>query len=1019
MANASKTKTAYNDINKSEAGSENALKYLAKFNEINKLKAELFINRLDSWVNEMGLTKKARQARANTAGIMFTANANIIAGFRALSNIEAIVRDSNNVNAVDRVLGGLIKKRKAFKKNGELTEAGTDAIDAYVNSMPTAVRAVMHKHAKKFSTERTVDGKPKKDKNGKTIVKPKSAWYHKYLEGTQYTVEHNDAIINVLTDIVGKITKSGAKRKWIEFNSTATLVPEYIAKERNATELKTSGEAPYKEWLSDRIASPESNLTYVSAPGNSLKTEGKRIQESKELSDSFNKILEETKGIKVDEQFSDITARTLGANKGKFRFFMSPAAEDFSGLLYDFMGKGKRGEEQQKFFGDNLLKPYMEGVTRIDRIKNGIKEGYRELKKEHPVEAKKINKTIEGTSNTYDQAVRVFLWDTNGVEIPGLSKSEIKDLVDVVKNDPGLTDFANKLSAASGQVEGWVPPSKYWNVESIVSDLHNVTEKGGRRQILGEFIENADAIFSPENLNKIEAARGTNFREALEDSLFRMKNGSNRSSSDKFAGQWASWVNNSSGAIMFLNTRSATLQLISSANFLNWRDNNPIKAAAAFANQPQYWKDFAELWNSPSLKERRSGLKSDVDQAEIANAVSGSKSKVKAALAYLLKIGYTPTQAADSFAICSGGSTFYRNRVNTYEKEGFTADEAKSKAYQDFLKTSEESQQSADPSKVSQQQASSIGRIILAFGNTPMQYNRLIKKSTRDLINGRGDARTNVSKILYYGAVQNLIFSSLQSALFAMAFDDEPEDEKAKKAAEVEKDKKYVRIANSMLDTVLRGTGVYGAVAATIKNTAIEYKKQLDKGWKGDQARTILAATSVSPPISSKLSKLYSATQTYKFEKSVVDKRGFDITIDGKLNPSPSYDIAGKVIASTTNFPLDRIVDKANNIAEILDERNATWQKLALGLGWKTFDVGVKNEEEDLIKSEAKATKEFNTAVATKEKNISDKQKLSARLKSMTPEEKQVYRDSIKTVKIKQAKKKKMVWEKVKENKNK
>ena len=744
-----------------------------------------------------------------------------------------------------------------------------------------------------------------------------------------------------------------------------------------------------------------------------------KVRESKALSDDFNKILEETRGIGIGEQFSDITARTLGVGKGKFRVFVSPSAEDFAGLLYDFMGKGKRGEEQKKFFEDNLLKPYAAGVTRIDNIRANIKQGYRDLKKEYPAEASKLKKVIDGTSNTYDQAVRVYLWDTNGVEIPGLSSDEISELVKAVEADPKLVEFANKLSEASGQLEGWIKPSEYWNVESIVSDLHNVTEKGGRKQILSEFVDNADAIFSPENLNKIEAARGTDFREALEDSLFRMKNGTNRSSTDKFAGAWASWVNNSSGAIMFLNTRSAVLQLIASTNFINLSDNNPISAAAAFADQPQYWKDFAELWNSNSLKERRSGLKSDVDQAELANAVKGSKNKVKAALSYLLKIGYTPTQMADSFAICSGGAAFYRNRIDTYKKRGLSEEDAKSKAFQDFLATSEESQQSADPSKISQQQASSIGRIILAFGNTPMQYNRLMKKAARDLINGRGDAKTHISKILYYGFVQNMIFSSLQAALFAMVFDDEPEDEKGKLAKKEKESEKYSSIANSMLDTILRGTGVYGAIVSTVKNTLNQYIKQEKKGFKGDQAKTIISALGISPPIGSKAQKLYSAIQTYTFDKDVIKKEGFSLTKDGKFSPSPTYDIAGKLTAATTNFPLDRLVDKANNVAEILDERNALWQKVALGFGWKPFDVGVKNEEEELIKAEAKATRKFESAVKSVETRQLNKEALANRIEGMTDAEMDAYIDSIANAKEKAAAKKMMIWERVEKNKNK
>jgi hypothetical protein len=76
------------------------------------------------------------------------------------------------------------------------------------------------------------------------------------------------------------------------------------------------------------------------------------------------------------------------------------------------------------------------------------------------------------------------------------------------------------------------------------------------------------------------------------------------------------------------------------------------------------------------------------------------------------------------------------------------------------------------------QQSSVLGRLVLAFQNTPMQYTRLIKKAGQDLINGRGRSNQNISKILYYGAIQNFIFNALQNALFALVpgFDDEDED---------------------------------------------------------------------------------------------------------------------------------------------------------------------------------------------------------------------------------------------------
>ena len=59
-----------------------------------------------------------------------------------------------------------------------------------------------------------------------------------------------------------------------------------------------------------------------------------------------------------------------------------------------------------------------------------------------------------------------------------------------------------------------------------------------------------------------------------------------------------------------------------------------------------------------------------------------------------------------------------------------------------------------------------------------MQYARIQKRAYQDLVNGRGDAKSNVSKIIYYGVVQNLIFNALQQALFGIGFGDD-EDEKA------------------------------------------------------------------------------------------------------------------------------------------------------------------------------------------------------------------------------------------------
>jgi hypothetical protein len=347
----------------------------------------------------------------------------------------------------------------------------------------------------------------------------------------------------------------------------------------------------------------------------------------------------------------------------------------------------------------------------------------------------------------------------------------------------------------------------------------------------------------------------------------------------------------------------------------------------AVGNFPQFANDFAMIWNSDFLKSRRQGLQTDVNAAEIVNEAANSKNKVKSIIAYILGKGYLPTQMGDSFAICMGGAGFYRNRVDTYLKQGLSLKEAETKAFSDMQETSEDAQQSARPDKISQQQASEIGRWILSFQNTPMQYTRIIKKAALDLANKRGDAKTNISKIIYYGALQNLIFTSLQSAIFALAFDDDEDKEK----------EKYARIANSMVDTILRGTGIYGAVAAMLKNVALEFVDQNKKGYRADHAYTVLEAVNLSPALGSKTRKVYSATQAVKFNSDEIMSRGFHID-------NPAYEAVANVTSAAINLPVDRALRITDNLREATNKENQAWQRIALALGWSTWDVGIEGQ---------------------------------------------------------------------------
>ena len=670
------------------------------------------------------------------------------------------------------------------------------------------------------------------------------------------------------------------------------------------------------------------NVKAVKTTLDILDVKGKVYQARPQFSKSqvFNEILEENTGMAANETVSNAAARVQGAVQNKFEFFIPPSAEDFVGLLYYFVGEGKTGEDQLKFLKENLVDPFARAYRQLNTAQNAIAIDFKALKENHD-DAWAATTTDSGYKNfSWGEAIRVYLWDRNGYDIPGMDQNDIDTLVSMVEEYGGLINFANDLEAITRQ-EAYPEPEQFWTAGSITGDLYNVTQNLNRKAYLSEWIENKNEIFDQANMNKIEALYGSHYREALEDMLYRMETGTNRKfGQNRLVNEWLQWVNNSVGAIMFFNIRSAMLQTISFANFINWTDNNPLKAAQAFSNQEQFWSDFSMIFNSPTLKQRRRGLQTDVNEAELANAVAKGKGTVQSAISYLLRKGFAPTQMADSFAISFGGASFYRNRYNTYIEQGMSAEQADKTAMSDFFEASEKAQQSARPDMLSQQQTGPLGRLVLAFQNTPMQYMRLTKKAIQDLKNGRGDVKTNISKIVYYTTVQNIIFSGLQSALFMMmGFSDDEEAIEDKK----------IRAMNTSLDTLLRGSGIAGATVSTIKNMLLSFRKESDRGGRADYARTLIEAANISPPIGSKLRKIYNSFISYKYNKEEIANLGFH-------PDNPAILGMANFISGTTNIPLDRAVMIVNNLRASSNSNNATWQRIATLLGWNTWDVGIE-----------------------------------------------------------------------------
>ena len=724
---------------------------------------------------------------------------------------------------------------------------------------------------------------------------------------------------------------------------------------KNITGLGNSTAEAKALWIADKVGEgyndfyfADDALQNVQAVKNMLdqfdvksKVQQAKVKFSKSMNDNFNDILENVTGIEAKKRFSAVKARKRGASKGKFRFFIPPSHEDFVGLLYNFIGKGKEGNKHRDFFEESLIKPLLRADRELNTARQSIANDYRSLNKQFKNVKKKLNKKTPDGDFTYQDAIRVYLWNKHGYDIPGLTPTDQQNLVDLVKSDPELQNYAETLNIISKR-EDYVKPSEGWEVTDIRMDLDDATGRIGRKEFFAEFLENAGIIFSPENLNKIEAALGPDMVSALKDMLYRIENGRNRpSGSNKIVNGFMNWFNASVASTMFINVRSVVLQQMSLVNFINYSDNNIFAAAKAFANQKQYWTDWATLFNSDFMKQRRGGIMTDVNGAELAESLRGAKNNPVVLLGKLLQMGFKPTQIGDNVAIATGGATYYRNRINTYLKQGLSQKEAEAKAFVDFQGLAEATQQSAKPWMVSAQQSAVLGKIILAFQNVTSQFNRLGKKAFLDIKNRRISPEyknasnpqlqsdmSNLSRIAYYFAIQNLIFYTLQSALFMAMFDDDEDDKQLLRKKE--------RVIHGSIDSVLRGTGVWGAVVATLKNMAIKRFENEGKDWRANEYSVMAEALQVSPPLGARTRKLVKAERELIWDKKVIkEMETFDIE-------NPLWPAVTNYIEGTTNAPLNRSYNLTLQAKDGLDNQFSALQRVLRLGGWGRWDVGIE-----------------------------------------------------------------------------
>ena len=199
-----------------------------------------------------------------------------------------------------------------------------------------------------------------------------------------------------------------------------------------------------------------------------------------------------------------------------------------------------------------------------------------------------------------------------------------------------------------------------------------------------------------------------------------------------------------------------------------------------------------------------------------------------------------------------------------------------------------------------------------------MQYNRKMQKSLKDLRapgTPRAEKIAAIRKIAYYGAAQNAIFTMAQRAMWT-AFDFEDDEDDSSKVIEG---------LNSMIDVILRGSGIYGAAFATAKNILYEMSKGDDRKIAEKATRALV---NTAPAIGTKARQLQRAVAPHPYKQS-----------DGLVDIDPAVIQAANAVVFATNIPLDRVIKKFEGMNDLFAQDLSAFEKLMRVAGWDRYSL--------------------------------------------------------------------------------
>jgi hypothetical protein len=647
---------------------------------------------------------------------------------------------------------------------------------------------------------------------------------------------------------------------------------------------------------------------------------------------------------------------------------MGSSAEDFTGLLYWLLADGELGKKQWAWMEENIIRPFQIGQTRHDAARVRIMSEIGALNKIHKQLVsrfgEKIMEMAKGGDLTIEDIVKISVWNKMGYTIPDISEFDLKAALEVGKTISGLSAYVDSMAKTFDKYEFEKPKGKdgareVWVGVPLRNYIMSTINGNVRDKAMRMFTNNVDAIFTDDNQLRMRAVWGKKYVRNLNNALDRMKTGKMNQLSDPNMSWFNLWLVGSVSSIMWYNSRSAILQLISMFNYIesdgvsspfNWfRTVGAAMSTGKMTKRGEkFWNELQYLRSSDYMKTRMDNIEMDIEGNILAQQGDFSqlkgKNRSKALVIWALKNGYALTKTGDAVAILVGGTPYFMARMEHYLNQGMKPNDARERAFLDFREKTDSDQQSSRMDRLSTEQTKTLSRFILSFGNTSMQYNRKISKAIMDMASGRGDKRKLIQTVIYYGAIQNAMFAILQQALYNYILLPGGDDDEEKDFGG-----DTWKLIDSMLSNLMRGFGVAGVMAGVTKDMGkVIYKgfgeETMDRQEAYDYIELIEKAVSISPSVSYKARLLKNMTRNQNQLAKGKKKNGeWDVTSREAL------DMLANGVDFTTNgiggMPITRILHKLDNIDAAIKQDYNMMFRMMNSLGWSEYDFAAKEDQ--------------------------------------------------------------------------